>query len=180
MPQEHERHSKNAWEWMGNQPSRSQQRDAAAHDDPAHSSTPSKVKKGKCKGPDGWHAEHELVFVRERDHLGREIVQPCSWKAAGVWQRGNRRYKYVPKWTCTHEERCARCNHLERASYELKKATDCPDYAGQPVPDDVTRDCEYKQAESDRRHAAWIVRRAAAKSRIKGPQGYRKAKPQKE
>lgn len=179
MPQEYERFGRNSFDWTGSQLSRSQQRDAAAHDDPAKPTIPSKLKKGKCKGADGWHADHDFVFMRERDNAGREVTQPCDWKAGGKWDTSSHWYKYVPVWSCNHEERCARCGHLERASYQLRKSVDCPEYAGQPVPNDVIRDCDYKQAESDRRREAWMARRVAKKT-VKGPQSYRKPKQQKE
>jgi hypothetical protein len=179
MPQEHDRHSKSSSEW-GTEPSRSQQRAAAASDDPTRASLPSKQKKGVCKGADGWHLDHDLVFTREQA-IGGGDKPPCHWAALGNWVASERRYIYTPGWSCTHEERCARCGHLERHGFQIRNDGDCPDRdsADPTVPGGVLRDCEAKQRDVDERSAKWAERIRFRKPPVTGPQGYRKPRVSK-
>lgn len=165
MPDPYERHGRNSWEWS-TFPARSQQRAAAASDDPAHKAPPSKQKKGKCKGPDGWHEEHDLVFVR--DELDRSRPQSCGWGPGG-WL-SLRGLADDPVWHCGHDEVCSQCGHVERPYYMVRKSGDCPDFHGQPVPEGVLAQI----AEARRRAEEWRAQRAARLAISPGKKGYRK------
>lgn len=174
MPDPNERHGRGSWEWA-TFPARSQQRARAAGDDPARKALPSKVKKGKCKGPDGWHPEHDLAFVMSRTRQGTE-ARPCGWGAVQVrpWNDG----QYEARWCCRHEERCARCDHLEREGHQVSQG--CPDFAlhaassGTAPPAAVVAEAVRKTRESRERRAEWTASRLGGRPAVTGPQGYRK------
>lgn len=171
MPQPNDRHAKSSWEW-GTAPSRSQQRDAAVHDDPVHSSVPSKKKHGACKGDDGWHDAHDFIFVMTHHVItGQEMT--CEWQAYGTWFSKSRAYSFIPRWVCHHELRCSRCGYLEKQSWTLTQSGECPLHPHTSPPQSIIDQCAKEQAAYEAR----LARRTwGRKPPITGRQGYRKPK----
>ena len=170
MPQAHDRHGRGTEPGWGAQPSRSQQRRVAATDDPSRATAPSRDKKGECKGPDGWHASHDLAFTREQGTNGREKA-PCQWQALMTW--GQDEDLYQPRWGCTHEEKCRRCGHVRRPGRDIRQ--DCPDFPGGDPPPGVIEDARRKNEEARARLARWKAGRRP-RPPVTGRTSYRKPK----
>lgn len=181
MPDQFERHGRaSGWDNWGPNPSRSQQRAAAANDDPLKKGTPSKRKKGVCKGADGWHDNHELIYVIQPERLttrwsgNRRLRTECAWVA--LWNY--REQKYLPEWGCLHSHVCSRCDYRSAEHWDV--GTWCPDYRRDkpPVPAEVLARCEKLQAEREERLARHPVRHKVTTA-ITGKTGYRKPKGEK-
>ena len=100
MPNQWERHGRTN-EYWDTKPARSQQREAAAHDDPVRDRTPGKKDKNACKA-NHWkpHIIGYKYFTTSwylRSHVR------CEWTT--VYRKG----QYVPVWFCGHNAQCILC-----------------------------------------------------------------------
>lgn len=159
MPDPFERHSRNAWEW-GPAPPRGQARQAAADQELATPKRPpAKKDRDLCKAQH-WKGLHTPV-MRIRHPAAWRRVSKCEWRAS--WGRPPE-----PRWHCYHEEVCSGCGKVLSMSVGADR---CPDY--RPV-------TAAEQAEIDEVIERWTTRRnRPIRTRIDGPQGYRKPKGDK-
>lgn len=155
MPDPFERHSRASSEWDA-RPPRSQQRAAAADDDPARSRVPGKKNPDLCKAAH-WKEPHRPVI-----RLDRYADRQCKWDIH--W------WKQEIAWVCYHEEACAGCGKILR--HRIPR-DDCPDRF--PLPDAERDRLEAWIARRREEIAAWGSRgRRQPKPAITGPQGYRR------
>jgi hypothetical protein len=157
MPDQHERHGRSKWEW-GTPGARSQERAAAARDDPARSQVPGKKDSDLCKGAH-WKAPHQPELQLRQPGWRRS--RPCEWDIS--WRDPDK-----PSWYCAHEEVCSGCGKILRTGIE---ADECPRY--HPITDAERAALDVKRAERETRVAA-ARGRWRPKPPITGPQGYRK------
>lgn len=172
MPNEWERRSKaHGWGDWGPSPARSQQRAAAAKDDPV---TPQrKAKKGPehCPGsPDRQH-HGEILFGEQYFKLrifGYPTGGECGWGI--TWHPDWPAYRdYVAAWKCLHASVCRQCGKILCAPLSPRE---CPDYREDPGEMEAAREWaaeRTRQAEAAR--AAYRPRNVPS-----GKQGYRKKK----
>ena len=157
MPDPYERHSRSRWEW-GSPGSRSQERAAAAQDDPAKTRTPGKKDPDLCKGQH-WKSGHTPA-LRVRIPYFRKSKVYCYW-GLPYWDDDA-----DAAWYCSHEEYCSGCGKILLTRISNAQ---CPQYH------EITK-TEKASVEREREERA--VRRASWKKRprkvITGPQGYRK------
>lgn len=157
MPDPYERHSRSRWEW-GSPGARSQERAAAAHDDPTRNRTPGKKDPGLCKG-EHWKGPHKTE-VRTR-HGGWSGARTCRWRPSYDGSD--------PWWTCCHHEICVGCGK----DFGKVSPRQCPLFH------EVT---PAEQRFLDAELVTWRKRRASQriyrKPAITGPQGYRKKRPE--
>lgn len=155
MPDPFERHSKSRWEW-GTAAPRSQQRAAAADDDPLKERVPGKKDKNACKAAHG--GPHVPVLMLDGN-------TECCWDPMWVSRSG----EIEPGWRCHHRERCQNCGKHFRYGFQLRPE-ECPLYSPE-IPPEVWEECQ----ERELRRSKWMVRRQP-RPPITGPQGYRKRK----
>jgi len=158
MPDPYERHSRSRWEW-GSPGSRSQERAAAAQDDPAKTRTPGKKDPDLCKGQH-WKGPHLGEVILVVPVFPRQGKTPeCGWRIQS-W-RDESIY-----WSCYHEEHCRECGKVLRISLSRQE---CPLY--REITPAERKVLEEELEASRERRAKWRVHRRPV---IKGPQGYRK------
>ena len=155
------RHARSKWEW-GTPPPRSQERAAAAQDDPVRKKAPAKKDPDLCKGRH-WKGPHtpepELTCHPQTGQPG-----DCAWK--GRYWGSDEDYH----WACSHVLKCPGCGKdFGRAS-----PGQCPRFR-EITPSERSR-IDAENAESAARQAKW---RWARRKVIDGPQGYRKKKEKK-
>jgi hypothetical protein len=156
MPDPYERHGRaSGWDRWGPNPSRHQQRAAAAADSAAKR-PPAKKDPSLCKAAH-WKEPHQPK-LRIRPYIWRRMPL-CQWSIS--WGRTE------PSWSCAHEEICAGCGKTLRTSIG---DAECPDF--HPI-------TETQRLALEREIAEWQARVTARRARrpvIDGPQGYRKKK----
>lgn len=148
MPDQWERHGKTD-EWGYRQPSRSQQRDAAAHDDPTRNKPKSHRDPALCKH-NHWQPH-------------RRVMTYSRWRGQCGWKKLWRRAEYVPYFACGHHWQCQDCGkHLGYVA-----AKDCPLW--HPEPAGLKEECDKLTADKPNfgRYRPTY---------IKGPSHYRKPK----
>lgn len=159
MPDPAERHSKHSEDGWGSQPSRSQQRRAAAVEDDRPS--PGRKNKAVCKAAH-WKGPHQPV-LRMRSFARLRLT--CRW--GHRWNREN-----PITWNCHHQEYCAGCGKILR---DVIPAGECPDKVA--LTQDIIEGIRRKDREAEERLARWReLRRPVIAPVITGPQGYRKKK----
>lgn len=161
MPDPYERHGRGSGEWDG-QPPRTQQRAAAAADDP----DPARRGHGKrdpglCKGMH-WKAPHQPVL---RQYSWNNST--CGWT---VYWHG--REPSEPVWWCGHQEYCSACG--KQLQFRLL-GKQCPGW--HPMTKAEQTQLDAKRQDMLDRAARW--RYAPRKPPITGKQGYRKPKKKK-
>lgn len=159
MPDQFERHARNADSgWAGN-PGRKQSRAAAAADT-APKRPPAKKDKNLCKAAH-WKGPH-TPELRTRQFGWRKGAK-CGWGVS--WGGGK------PAYFCHHEAFCTGCGKVTSTSIGFN---DCPDSG--PLADERRVQIELSIEQSRERLAAYRARRHPV---IDGPQGYRKSKEEK-
>lgn len=159
MPDPHDRHARSKWEW-GSPGQRSQERAAAAQDDPTRNKPPAKKDPDLCKGQH-WKGPHTPeIEENPKAWLGGKR-RVCNWGLRS-WVRED---EDPFGWFCQHVLICSGCGKDFGGVYFRR----CPLYH------DITRaEQEYLDGEL----AAYRKRRASWKTRtrrvIDGPTGYRK------
>ncbi len=150
MPDQYDRHASSKWEW-GGEPSRSQQRAAAASDDPAR--VPGRKDRwAKCKQNNGGPHEWGIAL-----NPGWSSRQGCGWST------GYRYGGWYPKWSCAHREECTHCG---KVLHHFLAPELCPAYPG----------TEEAKAAVEKKIEAYAQRAARPRKVITGQQGYRKKK----
>lgn len=159
MPDPYERHARNSeWAWGGNA-SRSQQRTAAANDDPVQPQRRGKRVRSpeRCKASrDGLH-HGEIILLSPADEAR------CIWKP--YWRRdpGDKELSW---WECAHAEQCTECGNILVKRGNLGRR--CPAYPGDPGQKQAAEQETLRRIARPRQFRSWPV--------INGPQGYRKQK----
>lgn len=156
MPDPYERHSRSSWEW-GSPGARSQERAAAAHDDPTRNRTPGKKDPGLCKG-EHWKGPHRTEVLPRP--YGRPTSRGCGWRASYGKDQ-------APWWSCYHREICIGC----QKDFGAVSPQRCPLFH-EITPADQKR-IDVEVAAWEERRKTW---RSPRKPVITGPQGYRKKK----
>jgi hypothetical protein len=162
MPDQWERHGKaNKWgydDW-DSIPSRSQQRQAAANDDPVRDRVPGKKNKDACKA-NHW-GPHTPNYVFFRNPWRTRAMTNCGWST--VYRNG----QFTPTWYCGHSGRCTACGK------RLWKPPVCPTRTRDDIepPVWIVEQAKEETREYLARRAKWMPRRV-----IKGPSHYRKPK----
>ena len=155
MPDPYERHARSSEnDWGGNAP-RSASRRAAASDETVKR-PPGKKDPDLCKALH-WKGPHVPEF-RLREHGWRS--KSCGWTTEWALKG--------PHWACGHEEVCSGCGKV----LEAFPGRRCPDY--REITDSERTEIEEKIRQWEQR------RRRPFRSRIDGPQGYRKPKKEKD
>lgn len=157
MPDQWTRYGKRYYsEGWESGPSRRQQRNAAANDDPVRDRMPGKKNKDACKA-NHW-GPHVPNYVFERMPWVNRTN--CGWGVA--FSHG----QYVPSWWCGHTGRCVLCGK------RLPTPPVCPTRTRDDIapPPSAVEKAQKKTAEYQARRARWMPRR------IKGPSHYRKPK----
>jgi hypothetical protein len=158
MPDPYERHGRaSGWDVWGPNPSRHQQRAAAAADEAAKR-PPAKKDPDLCKAVH-WKGPHQPE-LRIRNFGWRRRME-CHWGTTYL-DHGD------PRWHCVHEEVCAGCGKVLRISIGK---FECPYF--HEITDEETAAI---QADYTRRAELLKNSRRAVRPVINGPQGYRKKK----
>jgi hypothetical protein len=162
MPDPYDRHGRpGRWDYAESQPSRGEQRKAAAQEHlhpeiiPEGKRPPGKKNPDLCKGRH-WKGPHQgelvtVILVLRQKECGWRVR---SWGDESVY------------WFCHHQEHCRDCGKVLRISLYRDE---CPLYHDITPSEQEVLDRELEAALE--RRAKWRIRRRPV---ITGPQGYRK------
>lgn len=158
MPDQWEHYGKRYYaEGWESGPSRRQQRNQAANDDPVRDRTPGKKDKSKCKANHWGPHSPSYIF----NNFWHRDMTSCGWGT--LFRHG----QFVPSWWCGHSGRCVKCGK------RLPAPAVCPkrDFDNLEPPAWVVEEAKVKTQEYLARRAKWSPRRV-----IRGPSHYRKPK----